>query len=406
VAGTSCGKTVQIDVFNKNCRAGGGWNCGESDLVDYIVWYSGDCATGGTGGATDTNSCTSQLPINTQFRRSGQSNWVTGNDLSATNPQTGDQIDVNCFAKNGSALLPGAEIELTLPNGQKQMVSNNAELRNYALNSGKGYYSFRCVSATINNCRDIDSIRVLGEDPAPTPTPSPTSDHRSSCDDIDSFSQGGTRVPAKYQFEARGSDNQGDIQKYKFYFGDGQQVETDSSEVEHTYESSGTFTARVEVKDSKGNWRSSSSCKTQLTVQSSAIESHKSACSDLFISADNGAMAPSTVIFDLNGYDNKDSIQRYRIETGTGETIEDDDDRLEFRYEKAGTYTVRGYVQDSEGNWQGGSDNCKRTVYINTEKITSQPATGTPTAIPLIGIGSGTLGLALQFAKKKLWFQV
>ncbi len=39
----SCGKTVQVDVFNKNCRAGGGWSCGAGDLLDYIVYYNGDC---------------------------------------------------------------------------------------------------------------------------------------------------------------------------------------------------------------------------------------------------------------------------------------------------------------------------------------------------------------------------
>jgi len=38
-----CNKTVQIDVFSKNCRAGGGWSCGDSDLLGYMVWYSGDC---------------------------------------------------------------------------------------------------------------------------------------------------------------------------------------------------------------------------------------------------------------------------------------------------------------------------------------------------------------------------
>jgi len=39
-----CNKTVQIDVFSKNCREGGGWNCGDSDLLGYMVWYSGSCA--------------------------------------------------------------------------------------------------------------------------------------------------------------------------------------------------------------------------------------------------------------------------------------------------------------------------------------------------------------------------
>jgi hypothetical protein len=37
-------KTVQIDVFNKECDAGGGWNCQGNppkELTGYIVWWSG-----------------------------------------------------------------------------------------------------------------------------------------------------------------------------------------------------------------------------------------------------------------------------------------------------------------------------------------------------------------------------
>lgn len=37
-----CGKTVQLDVFDHNCRANGGWDCAVPQ--DYMVWYSGDCA--------------------------------------------------------------------------------------------------------------------------------------------------------------------------------------------------------------------------------------------------------------------------------------------------------------------------------------------------------------------------
>lgn len=36
------GKTVQLDVFDHNCRANGAWDCGLPQ--DYMVWYSGDLA--------------------------------------------------------------------------------------------------------------------------------------------------------------------------------------------------------------------------------------------------------------------------------------------------------------------------------------------------------------------------
>lgn len=35
-------KTVQLDVFNKNCRDGSGsWVCGDGDMTGYITWFSG-----------------------------------------------------------------------------------------------------------------------------------------------------------------------------------------------------------------------------------------------------------------------------------------------------------------------------------------------------------------------------
>lgn len=36
-----CDKTVQLDVFDHNCRQNGGWDCGIPQ--DYMVWYSGAC---------------------------------------------------------------------------------------------------------------------------------------------------------------------------------------------------------------------------------------------------------------------------------------------------------------------------------------------------------------------------
>ena len=45
--GTACGKTVSLNVFDKNCRVGR-WTCDESNLKDYMVWYSGDCPAGVT----------------------------------------------------------------------------------------------------------------------------------------------------------------------------------------------------------------------------------------------------------------------------------------------------------------------------------------------------------------------
>lgn len=237
--------------------------------------------------------------------------------------------------------------------------------------------------------------------PSPTPDPSPLAPHQSRCEDLDVVSGNNATVPAKVTLRARGSDNRGDVQRYKFYFGDGKQQETSNPEVQHTYESSGNFLARVDIKDSQGNWRTSLSCETRVRVEASPIESHKSGCSDIRITASNNGQAPSEVELRVSGYDNKGEIQEYRIETD-GTRLESSNDTFTHTYTEAGTYTVRAYVRDSQGNWVGGEDECRRTVYVNTEPLTHQPATGTPTLFSVLGLTSGLGGVGLHFLKRKL----
>lgn len=356
--------------------------------------------------------CNGQLPINTQFRKSGDNNrpWTDGNNLTASGLKPGDQIDVNCFAKNGGALLQNSRMDITLPNGSTSRGLQVSELRNYYLGE-VGNYSFRCYIADQSGiCTDTDSFTVkVGSTPTPTPTPTPTlnptptpSNHVSQCEELVVVSGNDSLVPAKVTLRARGSDNKGSIQRYRFYFGDGKQEETATAEVQHTYEVSGTFVARADIKDSQGNWKTSNSCEKQVYVKSAPIESHKSGCSDIFISINNNAQAPATASFKVTGYDNKGSIQGYKLDFGNGIVKEGTGQTFEQLYDRAGTYTVRAYVKDSEGNYQTNDDSCKRTVYINTQPLTRQPETGTPTVFTILGVVSGVGGVALSLAKKKL----
>lgn len=400
-------------------------NCGRVQFDQGIVGIPGaiggwvhnfgvNCPDGPTPTPTPTPTpgvCNGQLPINTQFRRSGNNNtpWIDGNTITNNGLTPGSRIDVNCFAKNGTALLANARMDITLPNGTSSRGLQMSELRNYYLGE-VGVYHFRCYIAGQGGiCTDTDTLRVqAGSTPTPTPTstPSPTPtappNHVSQCEQLSVVSGNDSLVPAKVTLRTRGSDNRGNIQLYRFYFGDGRQTETTNAEVQHTYEISGTFTARVDIKDSIGNWKTSNSCETTIRVQSTPIESHKSGCSDIFININNNAQAPATASFKVTGYDNKGDIQGYKLDFGNGIVKEGSGQTFEQLYEQAGTYTVRAYIKDSRGNYQGNEESCKRTVYINTKPLTRQPETGTPTLFTVLGIVSGAGGVALSLAKKKL----
>jgi len=138
----------------------------------WVYNFGKDC----DGATNQTSTCSAQQPINTQFRLSGNGGWVSGNDMTGLNLKTGQQIDVNCFAKNGSALLAGGVIDMRKPDGTVVRASSNAELRNLSLTQ-VGQYSFTCSSTTIASCSDADALSVtsLGTaTPTPLPTPVPT----------------------------------------------------------------------------------------------------------------------------------------------------------------------------------------------------------------------------------------
>ncbi len=366
-----------------------------------------------TSSSAPAPSCQSYQPIDTQFRPVGQSNWISGAEMSKLNLHPGQTIDVNCFAQNGASLIPGGYIELRYTNGKIGRISDTSELRNFTLPDPAGTLVFTCRSKTIQNCSNTDSLTIrtvaspaptYRPTPTPTPTikPSPVPAHQSRCSSLQIVGGNNSLVPAKVTLRASASDNKGSIQRYRYYFGDGKQEETDQAEIQHTYETSGSFLARVDIKDSQGNWKTNTSCEARVTIKSSSLESHKAACSDVFITADNNAKAPSTVTFKISGYDNKGTLKRYKIDFGNGIVKESDGQSFEQRYETAGTYTIKAYVQDSENRWLGGEDSCQKTLYINTKPLTKQPETGTPTWLSLFGITSGLTGFGiLEFRRHR-----
>ncbi len=104
--------------------------------------------------------------------------------------------------------------------------------------------------------------------------------------------------------------------------------------------------------------------------------------------------------FTLTGFDNKGGIQQYRLDYGNGITKDQDGKTFQQTYTSSGTFTARGYIKDSEGNWQGGDGSCQQIVYVNTMPLQSQPKTGAPTELTLAALGSGTLGIIFLKLKK------
>lgn len=123
----------------------------------------GNTGGGNTGGGGNTVTC-SEAPVNVQFRKwTGQDTpWIDGRQLEL---KAGEYVEVNCFAKNGTALLSNPRMSATVTaNGKTEAITlsnpNSAEVRKLQVLK-TGTYTFTCKNAS-NSCSDTDQFAVAG----------------------------------------------------------------------------------------------------------------------------------------------------------------------------------------------------------------------------------------------------
>lgn len=162
--------------------------CGGSSLSSFRSRFSDQppqCVQAATptpepGVPTDTPFPTSACPpnVDTQFWYGctgepspgcgGLAGWVDGNVVTNANPTRPFDLDINCFANNGSGTLGDARIELDGPGGRVATV-NDAAARDIMI-SQPGQYTARCVSNADASCYNIDTFNLI-QAASPTPTP-------------------------------------------------------------------------------------------------------------------------------------------------------------------------------------------------------------------------------------------
>lgn len=114
-------------------------------------------------------------PVNVQFRKhvpNTDNPWVDGTSIGAF--KTGEKLDVNCFASNGSRLLPGGKFTVmkdgkvvTLPASTLQSATQVKALTI----TEAGTYSFTCSNTS--SCTNADSVVVTAATTTPPATTPP-----------------------------------------------------------------------------------------------------------------------------------------------------------------------------------------------------------------------------------------
>ncbi|MCL4208597.1 hypothetical protein KJZ63_03120 [Patescibacteria group bacterium] len=107
------------------------------------------------------NTCAEE-DVNTQFRmyEAGTDKpWTDGNKMTV---KVGDKIDVNCFAKTGTALLSNGKITLkidgvatTIPTNS--VINDGKSLKAFEITKG-GVHTFTCANTA--SCSDTDQVNV------------------------------------------------------------------------------------------------------------------------------------------------------------------------------------------------------------------------------------------------------
>lgn len=119
--------------------------------------------TGGSnsGSGSSTATC-NENQVNVQFRVwTGEDKpWIDGKDMKL---KVGEFVDVNCFAKTGTALLQNPQMTASVTyNNKTEAVTlpnpNSAEVRKLAITK-PGVYAFSCKN-TSNTCSNSDQFTV------------------------------------------------------------------------------------------------------------------------------------------------------------------------------------------------------------------------------------------------------
>lgn len=190
------------------------------------------------------------------------------------------RVDIDAYVRNGWILQEnGADWNLLAGS----YLAKNSDFNCSA--TGSGATSTPTVSPT--------------RTPTVTPTLTVTNPNESSCSDLVVSPREGT-APLTVQFTGKGNDPRGNIQEYEFDFGDAsnnqrQVVTQTGAEIAHTYHNAGTYTAKLRIKDSQGNWKNGSgNCSKTITVKAAPTVAGSSDTDEL-----PGTGAPLSVFFGL-----------------------------------------------------------------------------------------------------------
>lgn len=172
--------------------------------------------------------------------------------------------------------------------------------------------------------------------------------------------------PLNVQFTGQAS-NPSLVNMYRFIFGDGTQVDTTSSIITHTYQTAGTFTATVSMRNAAGVWTpATAACRVTITVTTPPPPPppEELTCVRLMASPTTGNF-PLSASFTATS-SNPLLVSVYRFIFGDGQQVDTTLPATSHTYQYAGTYNARVTMRDLEGNWTSDIPACRVAITVTT----------------------------------------
>ncbi len=190
------------------------------------------------------------------------------------------------------------------------------------------------------------------------------------------------QAPLAVSFSASGSsDSDGSIASYAWTFGDG--GSSSGVTASHTYDNTGTYTARLTVTDDDGATDTST-----RSIQVSATPVSNNSPTASFTASLTTGQTPLAVSFSASGSSDSDgSIASYAWTFGDGGSSSGV--TASHTYNSTGTYTAQLTVTDDDG----ATDTATRTIQVSA----TPGSNSSPTASFTASLTTGTVPLAVIF---------
>ncbi len=258
IGATTCGQTVLMQVYNRNCRSYFGWICSETNLLDSMTWYSGDCQGNSTASPSVTVGASPTSSVANTLSSCEELTVTKGNNGTVPGAVT-FKVDTSAGSTATSYRYyfgDGTNTEVTSPTTTHTYTQSGSFVARVETKDTDGIWtgSPRCETQVVIKSSSLET-------------------QKSDCSDLFIIDGNGAAAPATVSVRVTGYDNKGLLKKYSISSPESQAASNDSGAFQITFNTPGTYVLRGSVTDSAGvvKYGTGGTCEKTVMINSGAL---------------------------------------------------------------------------------------------------------------------------------------